>query len=463
MMRALALTAAVAVVLAACGRSDDDTGTSTTSSAGPQTTAAASTTSATFGTLKDVCQEGKGGGDTAPGVTSDSIRIATFSDVGAAVRPGLNQELFDSADVFADWCNANGGINGRKIDVLKEDAALFDYQAKMVDACQKNTFFIVGGGAAFDDTGEKTRLECLLPSVPGYVASAQARDGELLVQPVPNPTDAIGYGQYRWLKKEFPDAVDKVGVLTAQIPTTQTISDQAVESAKALGFKTVYSDLYPAAGTVSWTPYVAAMKDKGVKGLIFTGEPGTLAELEKTMSDQGYKPDWITGAANLYDKGLTEIGGPAIDNTYIVTTFTPFEDAKSNPSLQQYENLYAKYKPNGKSEALLGAQGFSAWLLFAQAAKECGADLTRRCVYDNLKKVHDWTGGGLHATTDPGAGTPSDCYALIEATPDGFELAKIPTTDGIYNCSPDNVYKFKKSYGTGVKLGDVGKTLNDLK
>jgi ABC-type branched-subunit amino acid transport system substrate-binding protein len=294
------------------------------------------------------------------------------------------------------------------------------------------------------------------------VASTQAREGELVVQPVPNPTTAIGYGQYRWLKDEFPDSVDHVGVLTAQVPTTQTISDQAVESAKALGFETVYSDLYPAVGTVSWTPYVAAMKDKGVKGLIFTGEPGTLAELEKTMRDQNYRPDWITGAANLYDRSLTELGGPAIDDTYIVTTFTPFEDADSNPALQQYGDLFEQYKPDGKSQALLGAQGFSAWLLFAQAAKECGADLTRRCVYDNLQQVHEWTGGGLHATTDPGAGTPSDCYALIKATPDGFELAKIPTTDGIYNCSPKNTYTFEKDYGTGLTLEDVGKTLDDL-
>jgi ABC-type branched-subunit amino acid transport system substrate-binding protein len=205
------------------------------------------------------------------------------------------------------------------------------------------------------------------------------------------------------------------------------------------------------------------MKDRGVKGLIFTGEPGTLAELEKTMRDQNYRPDWITGAANLYDRSLTELGGPAIDDTYIVTTFTPFEDAESNPALQQYLDLFEQYKPDGKSQALLGAQGFSAWLLFAQAAKQCGADLTRRCVYDNLKQVHEWTAGGLHATTDPGAGTPSDCFALIKATPDGFELAKIPTTDGIYNCSPKNTYTFKKDYGKGLTLQDVGKTLDDLK
>jgi ABC-type branched-subunit amino acid transport system substrate-binding protein len=458
-VQVIATAAVLALALGACSRSDDDTGSASTSS----TTVAKEAATSTFGTLEDVCQPGDGGGATAPGVTADSIKVATFSDVGATIRPGLNQELFDAADVFSEWCNDQGGINGRKIEVLKEDAALFDYAARMVDACQKDAFFIVGGGAALDDTGEKDRLECLLPSVPGYVASVQARDGDLVVQPVPNPTDAVGYGEFRWLKDEFPDAVDRVGVLTAQVPTTQTISEQTVESAKALGFETVYSDLYPAVGTVSWTPYVAAMKDKGVKGLIFTGEPGTLAELEKTMRDQNYRPEWITGAANLYDKSLTELGGPAIDDTYIVTTFTPFEDAESNPALQQYLDLFAEYKPDGKSEALLGAQGFSAWLLFAQAAKACGADLTRRCVYDNLKTVHEWTGGGLHATTDPGAGTPSDCYALIKATPKGFELAKIPTTDGIYSCSPKNVYTFKKSYGKGLTLQDVGKSLDDLK
>ena len=30
---------------------------------------------------------------------------------------------------------------------------------KMADACQKQVFFIVGGGGAFDNTGERSRLE----------------------------------------------------------------------------------------------------------------------------------------------------------------------------------------------------------------------------------------------------------------------------------------------------------------
>jgi ABC-type branched-subunit amino acid transport system substrate-binding protein len=454
---------ALVLTLAACGRSGSGQSQSTSTTTASSTSGSASTSSANFGSLKDVCQPGSGGRATDTGVTASSIKIATFSDAGATIRPGLNQELFDAADVFSKWCNAHGGINGRKIDVLKEDAALFNVPARMADACQQNSFFIVGGGAAFDDTGEEARLKCLLPSVPGYVATPEARGSELVVQPVPNPNSGVTSGQYKYLAKKYPGSVDHLGVLTADVPATKTISDQAQEAAEASGFKTVYSDKYPAAGTVSYTPYVAAMKDKGVKGIIFTGEPETLAGFERTMRDQNYQPDFITGAANLYDERLVKLGRDAIRSTYIITTFPPFEQAKSYPALDQYLELFRQYLPNGKAKALLGAQGFSAWLLFAQAAKQCGSDLTRRCVYDNLKKVHQWTGGGLHAQTDPGAGTPSNCFALLEASSSGFRLAKIPTTSGIYNCSPGNTYTFKKDYGKGLTLSDVGKSISDLK
>jgi ABC-type branched-subunit amino acid transport system substrate-binding protein len=457
-LRIGATVAALSLVAASCGRSDSKSEEPSSSSSKP-----AAATSADFGTIKDVCQRGDAGGASAPGVTHDSIKLAVFSDRGSSVRPGLNQELFDAAHVFADWCNDHGGINGRKIDILEEDAALFNVPPKMTDACTRDAFFIVGGGAAFDDAGEKIRLECMLPSVPGYVASTASRGADLTVQPVPNPNNAVGYGQFKWLEKKYPGSVGKVGVLAPDIPTTRTISDQTVESVKSLGFKIVSSDLFPAAGNVSYSPYVAALKSRGVRGLIYTGEPETLGVIEQTMRDQNYKVDWIAGAANLYDKRLLEQGGDAIRNTYIVTTFAPFEQADRTPALAQYLSLFKKYLPDGKAQALLGVQGFSAWLLFAQAAKECGTELTRRCVYDNLKKVHSWTGGGLHAETDPGAGAPSDCFALLEATSKGFELTDIAPNRGIYSCSPSNTYKFKKSYGDSPTLASVGKSLRDLK
>ena len=100
------------------------------------------------------------------------------------------------------------------------------------------------------------------------------------------------------------------------------------------------------------------------------------------------------------------------NNVYIRSVFYPFEDAKKNPPPQQYLDAFEQYLPNGKAKAYLGLQAWSAWLLFAKAAKECGADLTRKCVYDNAKKVTDWTGGGLHADDRTRRrASPSDCFA----------------------------------------------------
>jgi hypothetical protein len=140
----------------------------------------------------------------------------------------------------------------------------------------------------------------------------------------------------------------------------------------------------------------------------------------------------------------------------------PFEDAKDSPALQRYLDLVEQYKPDAK-KAFLGVNAFSAWLLFAQAAKECGADLTRRCVYDNAKKIHDWTGGGLHAASDPGNNRASGCFLELTATADGFERVKIPTTDGPFNCDrAQNGFVIEEGSDVGTKLSDVGKTIDDL-
>ncbi len=85
------------------------------------------------------------------------------------------------------------------------------------------------------------------------------------------------------------------------------------------------------------------------------------------------------------------------------------------------------------------------------------------CVYDNAKKIHEWTGGGLHAASDPGNNKASGCYLELIATTKGFERAKIPTTDGPFNCdAKQNGFVIKEGSDVGTHLSDVGKTLNDL-
>ena len=127
-----------------------------------------------------------------------------MADPGFTGRPGLDQELFDTATVFAKWCNDAGGINGRKIVVNQRDAALFNVKARMTEACAGD-FMLVGGGVVFDQDGVTTRLGCLMPEIAGYAVSPQQRGSDLLIQPLPNDTKTLPIGDYKYLAKKYPE------------------------------------------------------------------------------------------------------------------------------------------------------------------------------------------------------------------------------------------------------------------
>ena len=120
-----------------------------------------------FGDLGVLCQEAPEGetlaAGTDPGVTADSIQVSTFSDPGFPGRLGLNQEMFDTAEAFTNWCNEHGGINGRQIVLKLRDAKLTEFQQRVIEACDEGDFMSVGGGAVFDDTGQTDRLACGAP------------------------------------------------------------------------------------------------------------------------------------------------------------------------------------------------------------------------------------------------------------------------------------------------------------
>jgi Periplasmic binding protein len=462
--RWLALIVVLALGASACGRSDGVSSSGGQASTAAPGSSAQDAKSSTFGDLNDVCQGGKPSGSPAQGVTPTEIDISTFSDPGFAGRPGLNQELFDAAEVFSKWCNDRGGINGRTIVVHERDAALTNVTPQMTNACRED-FMLVGGGAVFDQDGVKIRLECLMPDIDGYVVSPDARGADLTAQAIPNPVDRVGNGLYKYLERKFPAGAKAFGVITPDLPSTRAAGNQNKEVVDVLGWKKVYDDVYPSLGPTSWTPYAQSLKSAGVKGLIWVGEPEFLAKLIQAMNDINYSPEFISINANNYDRGLIENAGAALkDNVYMSTPFVPFEAAKPGSATRQYLDAFAEYLPDGKARAAYGAQAFSAWLLFAQSAKACGNDLTRKCVYDHAKQVTAWTGGGLHATQNVSANTVSRCVTVLKATTRGFVRVKdLNATDGIFHCAPADVHELKSRSGLGATLHDVGKSMADFK
>lgn len=458
--RWIGVVAVVALVVVACGRSDGSKATNTETSS-----TTGSGKSSSFGSLNDVCQSGKPSGSPTTGVSPSEIHIATFSDVGFVGRPGLNQEFFDTADTFAAWCNDRGGINGRNIVVDKRDSALTNTKARMTETCATD-FVMVGGGAVFDQDGVETRLQCLLPDFAGFVVSTQARGADLVIQPLPNSLKTLQIGILNYLGAKYPAATKNIGVLTGDISTTKSVADQNAEAAKSLGWNIVYNDAYPAAGTSDWTPYAEKLKSQGVKGLIWIGEPENLAFLLHALDDIGYTLDFVRADANHYDQRLLDLGKDSLakNKVYVQSSVFPFEKATPSNPTGQYLQAFKDYTPAGKNRTYLGVQAWSAWLLFATAAKSCGNNLTRTCVYNAAKKITQWTGGGLHAETNPATGASSTCGLILQATPTGFVPAPgLELTDGPYRCSPKSAYQLTGDYGKGVTLADVGQNIKNMK
>ncbi|MBN2623396.1 MAG: ABC transporter substrate-binding protein [Acidimicrobiales bacterium] len=400
-----------------------------------------------FGDLEEVCSDGEPGSATETGLTPDEIRLGTITDRGSAERPGLTQEMYDTAVAFAAWCNEHGGIGGRTVVIDDLDAKLFEYGQRIGDACQQD-FALVGGGGVFDAQDNGARVACGLVNIPGYAVTPQARVAELQVQPVPNPVYSFASAGYRWIQGRFPEA-GKLGILWVNLDGPATIHDQIVEMAETMGFEVVFDEQYRPIGETGWRGFVQKMREAGVTTFEMVGEPENMVALQQAMQTEGWYPEVIHLQPNFFDRKYAEEGsGSVSETTYMRSPFPTFDMADEVPAMADYLELMERYNPEGKT-AMLGMQGMSAFLLFATAAKECGAELTRACVLEQAGAQEGWTAGGLHSPQTPGNQVATQCSLAIRVTPDGFVYDEELTrpNEGIYNCDPGNVVELTDDYG----------------
>ena len=120
--------------------------------------------------------------------------------------------------------------------------------------------------------------------------------------------------------------------------TTITNKNQYEEAGLKLGFgKAVYDAQYNATGEPTWTPIAQAIKDAGVKGLFYVGEPSDFSQLLSALASIDYKLDWVAAVANEYDPKLLAGAGKALDfePVYVALGTTPFET--DSTAIKQYE------------------------------------------------------------------------------------------------------------------------------
>jgi ABC-type branched-subunit amino acid transport system substrate-binding protein len=464
MRRIAILCAAVLMISTACGASGSDS-----AEEGPSTTAEAAVATdggvdeADFGDLEAPCGSGDFSVDPAEqGRGADKLYIGVGNDRTSTIRPGLQKTIWDSSLAFAEWCNAQGGVGGLQIEVVDLPAAIFDVEAAMTTACT-DVFAMVGGGMAQDNLQFSGKdgsdfHQCGMIDIPAYAVSTEKSGSNGQVQPIPNPATSVNNSWLRDFQQLYPEEAATWSVAWADIPSLEIPKVKYQAAIEDIGgIEEVSAPSYPVAGTTDWAPLGLSIMDKGASSLTWVGDSADLSKVLATMRQQGWRGTPVL-ETTAYDPTLFASGPDAVEGSVVRMYEHPFEEADQWPATQKYVDLVDEFVPDGV-KATLGMDSMSAWLLFVTAANACGEKndgvLDRACIIEQAAAVDDWTGGGLHATTDPANGpqaVASPCSMLLVVKDGTFERL-FPEIDGPdddgggFHCPADGVTQVTASVG----------------
>jgi hypothetical protein len=442
---ALLLGVLVASGCGSSGRRGDESAGATTS-----TSPAVDGSALRFGDLASPCGKGSATGVTDQGVTDTAITIGYGDDAGFTASPGLDHEVTDAMKAMVKWCNEQGGILGRTIDGRYYDAKVTEVANAMTEACT-TVFMLVGEGWSLDSVGEQKRVECGLPAVPAFAVSPAFAHGPGMVQAVPNPVDFVSTQNAAAVAEAFPDKITKTAVMFGNYPSTIVTKDKVLASYPAFGFEFLpCPQAYNIAGEADYKPFVQKLKDCGAEVVYFTGAPYPYFENFLDAAAQvAYHPIYMTDA-NFYDASFAKWNKDGLaDDVYVRETFPALDQADKVPAIKDFIDIV---QGNGGDVSQLGESAASSFLLWATAAKACGSTLTRACMATKLAAVHHWTGGGLHAETDPASNKPPACGLTLKL--EGTKFVQFaPKEAGTLDCSPKFLQQVGGSMVADAKLG----------
>jgi len=372
-----------------------------------------STPAGSSGSSGSTGSTGPGSSGPTPGVTAKSVTVGQVDDLSSPI-PGLFKGAEDGTKAYFAYVNSQGGVYGRKLVLDAQDSAFQTGQVATATGAQIRKDFALVGGFSLLDSAEKPLID--LGHVPdvGFSLDPGLSSDPYLYSPLPNPVNNYPLGVFKYLKKAYPQAVKKVGIIWENATASTTSSEHAFENAmKAAGFQIVY-DRGAGPFDTNFLSDIIAMQNKGVKMFFSTELPDNYAaKLLKEMQQQNFKPVHIEGAA--YSSQLLALAGSAANNMYIEQGYALYlgQDANTVPAVKLFDTWMRKVdsNPNFEIEAVYG---WASAELFTQALRAAGKNPTRAKLIAALNQVTLFNAGGLIPPSNPAAAIPSGCFLMAQ-------------------------------------------------
>ena len=346
------------------------------------------------------CGSSSSGGSSAPGVTKTTVLIGSHQPLTGPAAPGYS-EIAPAAKAFFEYVNAQGGVNGRKINLIYKDDGY--NPTKTVDVVKQlvlqNKVFAIWGGLG---TPTHTKVVDFLNSsrVPDlFVSSGCPCWDDGAKHPYtfgwqPNYTiEGKILGQY--IKQNF--AGKKVGVFYQDDDFGQGGLAGLKEQ---LGSQIVAAKPYQPTVT-NVAPQITAIQKSGAQVLMDFTIPAFTALERLTSFKLGYKPQLVVsnvgidpttvgGLLKSFSKGKADT---ALIEGAITDAYLPSPTDTSNQWIQLFQKIHDKYDAKAPFDGNV-EYGMASAYTFAQALKNAGKDPTRQGLVDAVEKG-GFTGPGL--------------------------------------------------------------------
>jgi branched-chain amino acid transport system substrate-binding protein len=345
-----------------------------------------------------------------PGATDTEIKIGQtvpFSGPASAYAT-----IGKTQAAYFNMINDQGGVNGRKINLIQYDDAYSPPKAveqvrKLVESDEVLlTFQIIGtpSNAAVQKYLNAKKVPQLFAAT-GASKFTDPKNYPWTLGFNPNYfVEGRIYGQY--ILKNYPDA--KVGVLYQN----DDLGRDYLNGIKSgLGDKAATMVVAEASYEISdptVDSQILKLRSAGVDLLFSASTPKFAAQTIKKNAELGWKP------VHILDINATSVGAvmqPAgLEASKGVISVNYGKDPldptwKDDPGMKKYFDFMAKYYPEGDKNSSFNTYGYGTAQLMVHVLKQCGDDLTRENVLKqatNLKNVQlDLSLPGIVGNTTP--------------------------------------------------------------
>jgi len=355
---ALALAAATATLTAAC-----------TSSSSSSENAAASA------------------GPTSAAPTGSAIKIGIISSLSGSQASSSNQAA-TVGPAWAAWVNANGGINGHKVEVISEDDGGDPVKAqaaekKLVD--QDQVLAILVGS---DNLVTAYDTDAVSKGVPLVSGTANSSDWYKKAGMFPTVTDVVsGLIDQMLVAKQFGHATKFASLYCSEVAACGEATKLQKPLAAKIGLN--YTSLAVSSTATSYTAQCLQLQQQGVDYAQLNFATAAAAKFVEDCQAQNFNPTWGSSEQAI-GKDLLDIPD--------VTMYGPayaFPSAADHPGVATFRDAMKKYAKDDNWKEGTASFAWSGLEVLHKALAHVGPSPTRETVTAALNTIKDENLGGL--------------------------------------------------------------------